>query len=314
MKKSTLFLTVLVSAFCLSRSNVAFAQLDVDPVAYYPFIEDESDQSGNGYDALLIGDAYIDEALVLDGDGDAAKIPTIDESTNELTYAMWIYPTEDDLESKEFSGGINTDVWVDGATHFKLHYGKINIGIYNAAADVEPGADLGTVIPSEEWTHIAVTISESEVVLYVNGLLEATGVPPGNVLTLGDSHIGAWDNGGGGSIERTMAGSIKEVYLFNVALGEDDILEVMEPTTIKHALNDLELKFGSNPVKNVLNINNVADVHMIEIFDITGNLVSRIQNDNSAFISVSTDNMANGVYLVRAYTTKGVKSGRFVKE
>jgi hypothetical protein len=201
----------------------------VDPgteglAAAYYFDADATDSSGNGYDGTLLGDAHVaDGLLVLDGDDDAVDIPRIggaDATFSQLTYSMMVYPTVDQTPL-QFSGGLNTNDWNSGAVHIKLNNGWINVGINGLA-----GGDLvgTTVVLPDMWSHLALTVSETEVALYLNGVLEdsrALDAPLTNLI-VGGGVLGAWNNGG--DIQREMTGMMDDVLIYDRALSAAEIL------------------------------------------------------------------------------------------
>jgi len=190
-------------------------------VLYYDFEADANDMSGGGNDGTLLGDAAVmDGLLVLDGDGDAVSVPRIggeDAVYSTISYGMWIYPTED-LTGLDFSGGMNTTPWGAGAIHLKANYGQINVGI-NGLSDV-----VGTtIIDPNAWSHMALTISETKVCVYLNGVLENSADldAPLTNLILGSATLGGWDNGGVG---REMAGYMDDVMVYERALSEAEVM------------------------------------------------------------------------------------------
>jgi len=312
MRKITFtFALSVVLAFVLkvSTSNVVLA---ADPVAHYTFASDASDVTGNGYDGTLIGDAKVDSGyLYLDGDDDGVEIPEIGIQ-NELTYAMWVYPTAD-LTTIEFSGGININSWPENGIHFKLHNGLVNVGINNFGADVEGT----TVVLPNEWSHIALTVSESDANIYLNGVNEGTkSLDKVWDLIVGTAYIGAWNNNG--TIEREMAGKMDNVYIFDVALDEDEIATLAEDTPIYVSgisTKTFELTtLYPNPVNDVLYIENASGIENVEIYDIVGNLVLNVKNDNNALLPINVSSFESGVYMIRAYTSEGISISRFIKQ
>ena len=192
-------------------------------VLYYDFEADVNDMSGGGNDGTLLGDAAVmDGLLVLDGEGDAVSVPRIggDEAVySQISYGMWIYPTAD-LTGLQFSGGMNTSPWGAGAVHLKANYGVVNVGINGL-----DGGDLvgTTVIDPNAWSHLALTISESEVAIYLNGQLEDSRdlAAPLENLVLGGATLGGWDNGG---VQREMAGCMDDVMVYDRALSEAEVM------------------------------------------------------------------------------------------
>ena len=194
-------------------------------LAYYDFAADTKDISGNGYDGTLVGDAHVaDGVLVLDGTDDAVTIPRIGGAGavfSQLSYSMWIHPTVDPAPL-DFSGGMNTNVWGAGAIHFKLRNGMVNVGISGLA-----GGDLQgkTVVAPNVWRHMALTVSDTKVSLYLNGQLEDSRelAAPLTNLILGDAAIGAW-NQNGTNIQRETTGLMDNVRIYSRALSLGEVL------------------------------------------------------------------------------------------
>jgi len=190
-------------------------------VASYTFDADANDTSGNGYNGTLLGDAAVqDGVLMLDGDDDAVDVPTIGSNYSQLTYSMKVYPTQD-LVPLQFSGGMNTNTWAAGAVHFKMNYGVLNVGISGL-----DGGDLAgtTIVEPNKWNHIALVVSNTRVALYLNGMLEDSRLlaEPLSGLTLGDATIGAWNNGGT-DVQREMAGQMDDVLIYSRGLSVNEI-------------------------------------------------------------------------------------------
>jgi len=189
----------------------------------YTFDADASDSSGNGYDGTLLGDARVQNGVLsLDGIRDAVSVPRIggaEATFNEFTVSMWVYPTAD-MTSLDFSGGMNTDVWAAGAVHFKFHYGLLNVGIGELT-----GSDLEGTSPAviNAWNHIALTVSETEIAIYLNGGLEdsATIDTPAEAV-LGAASLGAWNNAD--ALSREMTGEMDNVVIYDRALSAGEIL------------------------------------------------------------------------------------------
>jgi concanavalin A-like lectin/glucanase superfamily protein len=195
---------------------------DAGLVLYYDFENDVNDMSGNGNDGVLLGDANVmDGLLVLDGDDDAVAIARIggDEAVySQISYGMWIYPTAD-LTGLEFSGGMNTSPWSAGAVHMKANNGVINVGI----SGLDGGDLVGTtIIDPNTWSHMALTISETNVSLYLNGQLEDSRdlAAPLADLILGSATLGGWENG---DVQREMAGFMDDVVVYDRGLSANEI-------------------------------------------------------------------------------------------
>ncbi len=194
----------------------------------YPFDNGATDSSGNGYHGTLLGDAAVaNGVLSLDGLGDAVAIPRIGGAAathRAFSYGMWVNPASS-LVNVQFAGGMNTDGWTAGAVHFKLSYGLVNAGINGL-----DGGDLQgvTIVNAGEWSHMALTVAETRVAIYLNGQIEDArdlSAPMTN-LVVGGASLGAWNNGG--DLQRGMAGQMDDVRVYDRALSEAEVLFLAE--------------------------------------------------------------------------------------
>lgn len=82
-----------------------------------------------------------------------------------------------------------------------------------------------TIVEPNQWSHIAVTVSEIEVALYLNGKLEASSALDAPVTaTLGNAYMGGWYNPWANAIDREMADLVDDVLIYDRALSEVEIL------------------------------------------------------------------------------------------
>ncbi len=283
------------------------------PVLHYTFDSGVEDVTGNGLDGTLVGDAYIDNGLlILDGDDDAVETPTIG-IVYELTYAMWVFP-EVDLVPLQFSGGINTHDWVTGAVHFKLNYGMLNVGINGFGNDV-----VGvTPVYSDEWTHIALTISETEVVMYLNGMVDAfADVTAPLELVIGDATVGAWN------LDREWTGMMDDVRIYDVALSEAEIdsLSKILPGSSSNAVqqsNNIPTEFALaqnypnpfNPTTTIAYSLETSGMTKVSVYDLRGNkvasLVDGLQSAGQHQIQFDGTNLTSGIYFYKLQTANQI--------
>ncbi len=89
--------------------------------------------------------------------------------------------------------------------------------------------------------------------------------------------------------------------------------EAVAPNAIKEDVLNDNFTMYPNPVHNVLMLNNISNVNTINIYSISGKLISRISNSgNNAQIDVS--NLPAGMYLIMMDTDKGSSAKRFIKK
>ncbi len=228
MKSIKLFQIALVVSFiCIADFNVEWAKADL--VAHYTFDDGTFNEYVGGFNGAGAGNATVVDdpergmVLSLDGIGDYVDIPTTAGAVNEFTIAMWIY-SRVDLSSVQFAGGLNTDAWSPQGVHLKLNYGKVNVGIQGGAGD----AVGTTMIPVNTWAHIAVTLeANGDYKVYYNGEEEGS-QSPGAPLTVNlfAANIGSYN------ASRYLNGMIDDVRIYNHALTEEEIKNIMEDSEV----------------------------------------------------------------------------------
>ncbi len=167
---------LLLTTMCL----VTASTLKADLIAYYPFDQDSTDQSGNGNDGFDDGDAQpagpftglVDGAYEFAGQGHVV-IPLDINSLEypELTVTMWVKPDESIVESpglyKTFGhddGGWDRTFGLDNRN------GPYRYAAFTGGAGPGPTATTGTTITSD-WTFLASVWSfdDGTVTFYANG-------------------------------------------------------------------------------------------------------------------------------------------------
>jgi len=189
----------------------------------YTFDNGTTDSSGNGYDGTLLNDARVaDGVLILDGTDDLMAIPRLggpDATFNQCTYSMWIH-SDVDPATLDFTGGINSDGWSSGGIHCKLRRGVANAGINGLA-----GGDMqgDAVVQANVWVHLALTVSDNEAAIYLNGnLQDSRGFASPLTMILGNGSVGAWNNNG--DIVRELKGQMDNVRVYGRGLSEAEVL------------------------------------------------------------------------------------------
>ena len=73
-------------------------------------------------------------------------------------------------------------------------------------------------------------------------------------------------------------------------------------------------KIYPSPSKGLLNIDliNEIEVNVVEIYNVTGQLVAKFDNHFNTSNNFDLSNQSNGIYFVRINTEKGVFSKSFV--
>jgi hypothetical protein len=201
----------------------------VDPgktglVAWYKFDGDFKDSAGANAgtargDAKIATDPVRGQVLSLDGVGDAVAVPKLG-SGNTLTIAMWVNTAVDPVPI-QFESFFHANGWEAGDLHWRYSYGKVDSGINGVASGNLTGVSIAG---TDQWNHVAVTVSPTTWTLWLNGFQEATrDLPAPATVTLGEGLIGAWLGTDGVTVSRAFTGTMDDARFYNRALSAEEI-------------------------------------------------------------------------------------------
>jgi arabinan endo-1,5-alpha-L-arabinosidase len=137
-------------------------------------------------------------------------------STNSYTVALWLKPAQLTMFTPTFFGARTTDSWVS-----LLPMGHGGVGgatmLWSGSAWYDAG--LGMNIPTGQWSHVAFTVNNGAVNVYVNGVKRFSGANFPNVFTntAGVFALGVnwWDT--------PYKGSMDELRIYNAALSDAEV-------------------------------------------------------------------------------------------
>lgn len=199
----------------------------------YTFSEHEGgsvlDNSDNGFHGKVLGGVQWNEksrqggGMDFGGSDGYIELPNRVADTEDFTFAAWVY----------WKGGAPwqrvLDVGNGLARHMFLtpsqHSGVLQFTLHGSMGDQSLLAKAP--LPSNEWTHVAVTLQGDAGKLYVNGQVVASGdhmkLNPNELLAteayLGKSRFAA---------DPYFNGSLDEVRIYNVALTDSEIKKLAE--------------------------------------------------------------------------------------
>ena len=223
-------------------SELVAAQPQDNPalIAHYTFDETLQDDTENLFDAVadetpsyLTDDLKVGTAALALNTSRNGKhyllLPHEVGNHRELTMAMWIYWRGGNSWQRIFDFGNSTDQYVfltpsNGS-------GRMSLGIKNGGS--EETLTCTKALPTNSWHHVAVTISDAEIIIYVDGeawaTTESITIRP-NDFRPGFNFIGRsqWAS------DPHFYGNIDDVNVWNYALSAEDVLAVMQglPTAI----------------------------------------------------------------------------------
>jgi PKD repeat protein len=231
-KINMLVYTLLSVLVVFGMVNWADAVIDEGSlVGVWLFDENEGeiahDSSDNGNDAEFQGapqwvDGKFGKALWFNGSTDYVAAPdseSLDINGDQLSIVAWIngedWPAANHVVRKVADG--------DTSAIYILRVQPDTVRIYLNTGGGDEITDGVTVLPVDEWTHVAMVYDGAEVQVYVNGELDGSKPQSGEVRQSDNElRIGRGEPAG------YFMGIIDEVAVFASALTEEDIREIME--------------------------------------------------------------------------------------
>ncbi|MBI5044846.1 MAG: DUF2341 domain-containing protein [Candidatus Levybacteria bacterium] len=151
------------------------------------------------------------KCLQFDGTNDFAQVSTPQLSTGNFTYSAWVNLQTNNDEMIFMSQG-------DTSNEFFLY---VNTGKLQASINGTTETASTNSVPTNTWTHIAVTRSGSAVRYYINGVLDPTSITDGAALNFSGCQllIGTdADSGCTGGLGNYTNGRIDEIKIYPYAL------------------------------------------------------------------------------------------------
>ncbi|WKZ21454.1 MAG: Ig-like domain-containing protein [Candidatus Brocadiaceae baterium WH-1] len=205
--------------------------------AYYKFDEgagtSAADASGNGNNGTLFNGPVwttgkINSALSFDGVNDYVEVPnsTSLNPVNFVTVSAWIYPT---------APGQSNDSKIIAKRHQTLANDNYSLGFISESrpeARIVIGGSMksiyGPVLSLNAWHHLVGVYDGSTLKLYVNGTEVNSVAASGSLDT--STHPLRIGTRAVDPVNRYFKGSIDEVYVFNRALSDQEVLSLFNPT------------------------------------------------------------------------------------
>jgi hypothetical protein len=232
MSKSALIVVMLLALLFLTLS-AAMAVTDEALVGYWPFNEGAGnitvDASGNGHDGELIDNpswvpGKYGSALAFGVGSEYVVVPDDDalDLSEAVTYMGW-------FNLREAIAGQRRMMSKNDSIFFLFDFSE------PTSLDflVKPDNDFAESVTIDwvlgEWYHFAGTYDGDALRIYINGVLE--GETPG-VAPIATSDLDLWFGADDYNLPTTtFPGTLDEIRIYNVALTEGEIGEVMESST-----------------------------------------------------------------------------------
>ncbi len=224
------FLGTMIALAVVSGSTASAGLL-----GWWPLDSDAKDSSGIGNHGTLVGNptfgqGMVGPALVMNGTSQNVQVPdnsSLHNFSNQITVTAWINPL--DLGNSNYYRTIVAKFGPSDRKDLYL-YLFVNLG---AALAGPRGTDWTPDIPIEigAWAHVALTYDGSTMVLYKNGVAMATLGVTGNLMLPDASSNGPLFIGYNTSWIEYFSGRMDDVRLYNKALSEQQIQDVITKGT-----------------------------------------------------------------------------------
>jgi gliding motility-associated-like protein len=282
------------------------ANLQNGLVAFYPFCGNANDVSGNGLNGTVNGALLSSDRFNVSSNSYAFSgsqfirtpaIPVINK--NQLTISVWIYPTELTInnyytilrqEDPVFPSGQGPD-WLIG---FASNGSILKFGLGTSSPKIFDELSIPIIATNylNRWTLITAVYDGSKMYLYSNGVKIAEQIKTGIVTyTSAISAIGSTS----GSIEELFKGQIDDVFFWERALTQCEILQIYNSTS------------NSLPQLQTLNFNPLADTTSVcgtsKVLDAGAGFASYSWNNGATTQSINAT--SGGFYKVTVTNAAG---------
>ena len=237
-------------------------------------------------------------SIFLNGSTNFVQLPATIANHNELTIATWVnwIGTSSWQRIFDFGNSENENMFLTP----KSGTGKLRFGIKNNG--VEQGLDAD-VLPSRTWTHVAVTMSATDVKLYVNGSV----VNQTNSINIKANDFKPVLNYIGRSqyADPLFLGNIDDFRVYNYTLSDTEIANLANNTSNAIESVDISDKVWIYPLpaKDKLTVELPAEtmrnVSILEICSIDGRMLLREIRQNSSIIELDISDLPSGLYLLK---------------
>jgi arabinan endo-1,5-alpha-L-arabinosidase len=201
-------------------------------VAHYPFEGELTDSTGNFDTGTVTGNrinntggtisyagGVVGDAAVFNG-ASGIRLPNGLILGHEYSVALWLNPEQLTTYTTTFFGAGDSNHWVSLLP--KGHGGVSNNTMVWSAGSTWYDAGTGLQISTDEWVHLAFTVDNGTITIYVNGEQKFTGTGFPNTFTTTDSvfslGVNWWDT--------PYKGLMDELRIYQGALSAEEISDL----------------------------------------------------------------------------------------
>jgi hypothetical protein len=203
-------------------------QLSFDEAGSDGALENEVDRSEAAHllEGATLGPGRLGQALQLDGKGAYAEIATPwIEPLSDFTIAAWLYASEGRQNARLFDFGANQQRYMAFAPQAASSSARF---MMTKVSYFGEEAVSGTALATGTWVHVAVTLSGSTAILYVDG----AEVARNEGMIFAPFRLGiesAWLGRSHYAADPAFSGKIDDFRVYTGALSADAIAELAKP-------------------------------------------------------------------------------------
>jgi hypothetical protein len=286
----------------LNRSNYsnevsAEASGDNDLVLNYDFDEKLKDSSPQLHHSVSSGVISYEKgktgshAIIFSGNDQFLRLPATVVDYPELTITCWVKWSGGDANQMifDFGNGLEQRMFLTpNSTSVGLRFIVVNGSSQNVIADP---------LPVDEWTHLAIVLTELGAWLYVNGEEVTVKLVSNNptqfkpiINYLAKSHD---------PTDPLFNGRLDDFRIYNYALEANEIagLPGLAPELGSSVRASQEQMVWPNPASSTFNLDNIIPGSQIQLFNVNGEIIYTDEAKSSS-LEVDIVNYTPGVYIV----------------
>lgn len=277
-------------------------------VAHYTFDGDLLDETENlnhgaSLKKAMFTDGKINKAVQLNGSTEFLQLPTDIANHQNLTVSTWVKWNGGADRQRVFDFGSGEDQYM--FLTYSSNIQSLRFAMKNGAEEQALETALPSPIRIDNWVHLALTIGDAEVRIYVNGELA---VSSGDI-TIRPMDIRPCLNYIGRSqfvADPMFKGSIDDFRVYNYELSAEDIKKVAQGESvgiITPQISDDELFIGPLPADQKLQVTYTPAQSSgrvsLSIYNMQGVPVLSHETAGSGVTTLDVSGLPTGLYLLR---------------